>query len=175
MNAKLIPIVLSVLLLPTPTKTQSRAGHYPFDSSKSYTQKLRVVRRFIQLYGRPGVHRVYIAKADGGDGHRYLYAYWREGRSMLILHHFDPTFDGTKETTDYWWLEYKARINLRTDVVPTEDDIAGSSYLVDKPWTDRIVRACVTTGRRITMYRSSRSPARPSSHAPNKALQLTAR
>ena len=129
---------------------------YPFYSKIDYHEKLQVVRKFIHLYGRKRVNRIYIAKADPGEGKTYLYGYWREGHSILILTHFTPTFDAGMETTDYAWLEYKARINLRTSVVPTTEDVGGSTFLVDKPWADRIVKTCMTDGRKFVIHRAHR-------------------
>lgn len=150
-----IAIVLS-MLLPTTFSAQGRNAYYPFDSKDDYRGKLHVLRGFIQRYGRTPVNRVFVARADSGDGSVFLYGYWPEGHSILLLGHFDPTFDGQRETTDYAWLEYKTRTDLRTDVVPTVEDIGGSSYFVDRSWTRRIITACVTQGRKLVIRRVRR-------------------
>lgn len=72
------------------------------------------------------------------DGEReFAYAYWKQDKSIIILH-----LPLERETADYYWLYSKARIDLLTDVVPTEKDIGVSSFLVDKPWVDSILRRC---------------------------------
>ncbi|HWO01244.1 MAG TPA: hypothetical protein VNS63_18435 [Blastocatellia bacterium] len=149
-----IAIVLTALL-PTITNAQQRNAYYPFDSKADYYAKLHVLRGFIQRYGRTHVNRIYVAKADSGDGSSFLYGYWPEGHSILLLGHFNPTFEGQRKTTDYSWLEYKTRTDLRTDVVPTVEDIGGSSYLVDRPWTRRIIKACIAGGRKVIIDRRS--------------------
>jgi hypothetical protein len=42
-------------------------------------------------------------------------------------------------------------VNLATDVVESEEQIAGSTFLVDRAWVERIVSACHKTGRTVTI------------------------
>jgi hypothetical protein len=148
--------VLILLLTPFEVNAKQRSAYYPFDSVADYRGKLHVLRGFVRRYGRTNLNRIYVAKADSGDGSMFLYGYWPEGHSILLLGHFNPTFDGSRETTDYGWLEYKTRTDLRTDVVPTVNDIGGSSYLVDRPWTRRVIRVCVARGLKIVIKRRAR-------------------
>lgn len=166
---------IAILLLSTwigPNLARARQINYdPFASRSDYFSKLHVMRVFVRRYGRRRVNRVFVATADSGDGAtKGLYGYWPEGHSILVLDHFNPVFDGGKELTDYDWLEYKTRIHLRTDVVPTERDVGWSSYLVARPWVRRIIDVCLRSGRKITIYRnphtSMRAPRR------TKRLQL---
>ena len=159
MKCRFLSVLLAGVLISTLAKSPGRPAYYPLDSKTDYRERLHVLRKFVHRYGKSRVHRIYVAKADPGDGKTYLYGYWREGHSILILTHFTPTFDGGKETTDYGWLEYKARIDLHTDVVPSAEDVGGSTFLVDKPWADRIVKTCVTDGRKIVIHRTDRVPS----------------
>lgn len=131
-----------------------QTNYYPFASRSDYFAKLHVIRVFVRRYGRSRVNRLFVATADSGDGaSKGLYGYWPEGHSILLLDHFNPVFDSGKELTDYDWLEYKTRIDLRTDVVATERDVGWSSYLVDRPSVRRIIDACLRSGRKITILR----------------------
>lgn len=150
-----IAIVLTALS-PMVINAQGRNGYSPFDSKDDYQAKLHVLRVFVQQYGRSHVNQIYVAKADSGEGSMSLYGYWPEGHSILLLGHFNPTFDGRRETTDYAWLDYKTRIDLRRDVVPATEDIGGSTYLVDRAWTQRIINACLNRGRKITIQGRAR-------------------
>ena len=156
MICRITTALLLTALLPATFSAQQRNVYYPFDSKDDYRGKLHVLRGFIQRYGQTHTNRVFVAKVDDGNRSMFLYGYWPEGHSILLLGHFDPTFDGQRETTDYGWLEYKTRTDLRTDVVPTVHDIGGSSYLVDRPWTQRIIAACVTWGRKLVIRRTHR-------------------
>lgn len=119
-------------------------------SKSDYAGKLATLREFVARYGDESVNTFYIAKAGDDDGRRYLYAYWKEDNSILILEHFTPSGgDGF-----YDWLHRKARVNLATDVVPTKAEIGGSSFLTDRAWVDRIIRACRSTGERLVIRKN---------------------
>jgi hypothetical protein len=153
MIPRLAIAIVFTALSPMVINAQGRNVYSPFDSKDNYQAKLHVLGVFVQHYGRSYVNRIYIANADSGDGSMSLYGYWPEGNSILLLDHFNPTFDGRRETTDYAWLDYKTRIDLRRDVVPAIEDIGGSSHLVDRAWTQRIMNACVNRGRKIIIQR----------------------
>jgi hypothetical protein len=75
-----------------------------------------------------------------------VYVYWQEARAILLI---DPSMlscDANVELADppdVSWYRGKARIDLETDVVPTENDIAGSTYLIDRPWAEATVAECM--------------------------------
>lgn len=79
----------------------------------------------------------YISGVKKDGSREFAYAYWKQDKSIIILQ-----LPLEKETADYYWLYSKARIDLLTGVVPTEEDIKGSSFLVDRPWVDKILQRC---------------------------------
>ncbi|WCM88656.1 hypothetical protein [Acidovorax sp. NCPPB 3576] len=40
-------------------------------------------------------------------------------------------------------------VNIKTDVVPTEEDIRGSTSLVSRPWADRLLMQCKRVGTQV--------------------------
>lgn len=79
----------------------------------------------------------YISDVKNEEGREFAYAHWIQDKSIIILH-----LPLEKESADYYWLYSKARIDLLTDVVPTKEDIGGSSFLVDGPWVNSILQRC---------------------------------
>ena len=154
----LLSVLVAILSISSLAKSQGRAVYDPFGSRINRQETLHVLRKFVHHYGSRRMNQILVARVDPGDGESSLYGYWREGNSILLLTHFTPTFEAGKETTDYGWLEHKARIDLHKDVVPTVQDVGWSTYLVDKAWADRIVKACVKGNRRVVIYRSKSSP-----------------
>ena len=61
-------------------------------------------------------------------------------------------------------------LRLATDVVPTLADIAGSSYLVEQAWVDRLMGHCRTLGRKVTLAAAQKprpaKPGQPLAHSP---------
>jgi hypothetical protein len=100
------------------------------------------LRRFVRHFGQASVNHVYIARADNDDGKQSWYAYWKEDQSILLLGHFTRV----NSLLDLLWLHHKARIDLKTGVVPTRADVGSSTYLVSSEWANRIIDTCLKNG-----------------------------
>ena len=154
-----MPRILATILITLISVIVCRASNglsNPNNSELGYAAKLPTLKGFLARYAKQRINTFYIAKARNDDGREYLYAYWKEDRSILLLGHFN--FLG--KNTDFGWLYNKARVDLRTDVVPTEEDIHGSTFLVDRPWVNRIIKACTTKGKKLVIVKHSRSTRR---------------
>jgi hypothetical protein len=153
MMTKIIGTLLLVTLAVCAAEAaRSSPGHSPFASAAEYEEKLAALAGFLRYHGKRKSNTFHVARLaqdpKQSDSDETLYAYWPEGRAILILSHFAP---GT-ERDDYAWAAAKAVIDLRTDVVPTDDDVGGSTYLVSKPWVDHIVAGCLR-GRKIVLMK----------------------
>lgn len=144
-TALLILTVLSISVL-----GQASLDFKPFDSPKEYQKTIGTIKDFLGYYGKHRTNTFFIAKLKQDpkkkDSPEYLYAYWPTAKSILILMHFTPSAKNDKSSL----VSRKAVINLGSDVVPTENAIGGSGYLVDKPWADYIIAGC-KQGRKIIL------------------------
>ena len=93
--------------------------------------------------------------ADAGltGGSPSVWMIWLEGREVLNRGNgLGGDLPPGEEAEEFGRAEALAKsINLATDVVATPEDIAGSTYLVDRAWADRLTRACRQTGRTLTV------------------------
>lgn len=137
-------------------QAQIRNPYYPFASQTEYAEKVDALNEFVTRFGQKQVNRIFVAKVQTEDGNEALFGYWKEDNSILILEHFSLF----NEDSSYYWLHHKARIDLETDVVPTKEDIGGSTYLVDKPWVDGIVKACLEKSRKLVIHKQARPKKR---------------
>lgn len=78
---------------------------------------------------------------------------WSEGREIVnrgdgrggdLPPGEEADFAGRREA-------FAKSVNLDTDVVATPQDIAGSTYLVDRAWVDRLTSACRKIGRTVAV------------------------
>ena len=131
--------VLLIIVSWCSTGAQVRA-----DKHKEYPKIRETFRKLIEFSGRAGSTNTIFVSAISKEGNRaFAYAYWKEDNSIMILHLPLPTSRLDKFSSDYYWLTTKARIDLKQDVVESENDIAGSSFLVDRKWVTRIKRQCL--------------------------------
>jgi hypothetical protein len=83
-----------------------------------------------------------IAGYQSGSGDdRRAWIYWTEGRKVILWRGAsDPQSAKTSIARSH-------RItDLTKDVVPTEADLKGSTYLVTQAWVDRLISDCQTRG-----------------------------
>ena len=87
---------------------------------------------------------------ENGSG-AFLRVYWPQQRAILLIDWPATCTDADLQIDDLrlGWYRTKARIDLDTDVVPTPEDIHGSTYLVDKPWVDRVIAECLAGETRV--------------------------
>ncbi len=95
--------------------------------------------------GSRGSQRLYIGPLEREDTAAFVRVYWPQAHAILLIDWPTSCSDEDMRIDDavLGWYRTKARIDLDTDVVPTADDIGGSSYLVDKPWVDAVVADCL--------------------------------
>jgi hypothetical protein len=88
---------------------------------------------FVSQVSKNDIDFFYASQPNEGT----VYIYWMTGNSILIV---DVP---TKRLENYSWYESKARIDLNSDVVPTADDIGGSTYLTDADWVQERIKECL--------------------------------
>jgi hypothetical protein len=106
-------------------------------SHRSFSSAVATLKGLIAREGKAKRNTILVSEVFREEGREYLYAYWKEDKSIIILH-----LPLEKDSANYEWLYSKARVDLETDIVPTQEDIGGSSFLVDRPWVNRILKKC---------------------------------
>jgi hypothetical protein len=105
---------------------------------------------FVDLKGKSKKNRFYISKVEvEDDTHSYVYVYWKEDNSILILY---PPFD-KEDSTYYEWVYSMRRIDLAKDVVLTEKEVGTTNYLVPKAEAQRMIRKCLASRIQITIQK----------------------
>jgi hypothetical protein len=96
----------------------------------------KVMTRFA-LKHRPAAENTFCILGFSADDAKSAWVLWREGREIIL-------WEGGSD------LSLSRRvIHLKSDVVPTEADLHGSTYLVTKPWVDGLSKSCERVGVKI--------------------------
>ena len=89
------------------------------------------------------------------DGSQRAWAHWPEGRRLILWEgRGEPGYPDTS-------LRHSRRdLDLDHDVVPTEPDIDGSTYLVTRAWVNAVLADCALGGAqyRVSAARRSEKP-----------------
>jgi|GEM_PF-1885919 len=121
----------------------------PVNLHPNHPEILTMLKDLAARFGKTKWNTFYVSpvarKADGES----VYVYWKEDNSIMILDL--PLKDAVREETAFWVYTGKARIDLAKSVAPAEDKVGSSTFLVSKQWVDRIIKDCMSNGRRIVI------------------------
>ena len=123
---------------PKPNAAQSIQSHPHFRCV------VALLERIVEDAGARGPQRLHVGPLERSDAGGFVRVYWPQDKAILLID-WPASCDEEDLRIDdaaLGWYRTKARIDLDTDVVPTPEEIGGSSYLVDRAWVDRVIAAC---------------------------------
>ena len=154
-RAGVVPVLALLLLATWSGLCAAAAGSRTDAALPSHRPGFRCVdallRRIVDDVHPRTPQRLHLGPVETGDGGAFLRVYWPQQRAILLIDWPSTCTDADLQIDDLQlgWYRTKARIDLDTDVVPTPDDIHGSTYLVDKPWVDRVIAQCLAGETRV--------------------------
>ena len=116
----------------------------PIERRPEFRCVAALLQKIVDAAGSRGLQRLYISPLEREDTAAFVRVYWPESPAILLIDWPKSCNDEDMRIDDaaIGWYLTKARIDLDTDVVQTPDDIGGSTYLVDRPWVDRVITGC---------------------------------
>jgi hypothetical protein len=112
---------------------QIRASDHP-----DFADANSVLRALVGELAKKIENHLYVGTVEKGPGYEHAWVYWKEERLLILWEPFDAK---------HWKLKYSRRmLRLDKDVVPTVEDIGGSTYLVDEDWACRTIGDCLKNG-----------------------------
>ncbi len=163
MSPIVIAIVICCVLFGTPglssaveawDSTQSQGnsdlgtGRYPVTEHKDFPCLMSLLGRIVDRARKKGPQQLYVSPVGHEGETSFVRVYWPKDKSIrLITFPISCAEDGRQSSDpDLSWYEQKGRIDLKTGVVPTRDDVGASTYLVDRPWVDKVIQDCLKNG-----------------------------
>jgi hypothetical protein len=133
----LIGLVTSLMAVsaqePTPVSVRGAAG---------FGQAERVLRELVTAKrGGPTNSFCVVGYKDASDA-TTAWVHWVEGRALIL---WEPSNPPTP------LVESRRYLDLTRDVVPSEKQLKGSSYLVTKSWVDGVLADCKRIGDRYVL------------------------
>jgi hypothetical protein len=78
------------------------------------------------------------------DNSKSAWTIWRQGGEIILWEGQDSDLDSSRRI-----------INLKSDVVATDDDVRGSTYLVTKAWVANVTATCEQSGIKVHVPRAT--------------------
>ena len=136
MKTKIIAAVLVAMAFSGCTAYKGARTH-------SLEQYLPGIREFLQGFvdsqSENEVDYFLVSPVSHQDAGNFEYAFWMNRNLIIIL---DLPI-GKMESPGYMWSALKGRIDLAKDVVPTLDDVDGSTYLCSLDDVQKMLRDCL--------------------------------
>ena len=90
-----------------------------------------------------GEHHFYITKYD--EKYKTVFMFWRKTKLLLKF------YVGNNNEDSWDCLNMPKILHVENDVVPTQDQIGTSTYLVEQAWMNQKIFDTVVTGDLITI------------------------
>jgi hypothetical protein len=114
---------------------ESNIATFKLRSDPNFRGYKSALEHFVEKshYKRPNDFCILGQVAD--DKTKFAWVLWRQGREIIL-------WDGEGSELN----ESRRKIDLRKDVVTSEGDLHGSTYLVTKSWVEKLEKNCAREG-----------------------------
>jgi hypothetical protein len=145
----IVPIATAHPLLLAQTAAPEGDGRaFDLASDPAFRDYKHVLTEFAHKHRPKAENDFCISAFYTRDDRKSAWVIWRQGRQM-ILWEGQPDLDDSRRD-----------LHLASDVVPTEDDLHGSTYRVTKAWVERMTAACEQSGVKVHVPRALTSSRR---------------
>ncbi|MHC9539654.1 MAG: hypothetical protein AB9903_09040 [Vulcanimicrobiota bacterium] len=112
-----------------------------------YPQPQKTLERLVSEKGTEKVNHFHIVGYRSADGDDLAWVYWVEGRALIL---WEPTASPEYPVSLSTSRRY---LRLDKDVVSSEEDVHGSTYLVTRAWADSVIKDCIKNGSHFVVRR----------------------
>jgi len=131
-------------------------GNTPLPKDRApFAELTEFLQEFCNKYAEEDLNFFYISlpiQPPNGVEPECSYAYWMTGNLIIILSL------PVRAKADYYWYRFKASVDLKNDIVPTPDDIGGSTYLTDSKWVEGKIADCLASGHKVIIRKKANEP-----------------
>jgi hypothetical protein len=117
--------------------------------SPSFSHMRSVLAHLVARRGKTEMNRFCVLGQRFVDGDEHAWVYWAEGRAVIL---WEPTVH--QDRADL--LRSRRFLRLDRDVVPDEESVRSSTYLVTKDWVRDLLHECRLHGDRFTLGRAGK-------------------
>ena len=167
MTRQVLLVALWVMLSGVPAsiaRTQDQACDFSetrmaANSHPHFSCLVDVLQQVVDHRGRHGRHTLFLSPVNAFGPTQFIRVYWPRDASILVvpLDGHGCRQHGTElDAWDWDWFARNGRIDLKSGVVPTNEDIGSSSYLVSRPWVNAVIDDCKRRGHKLIVHRSAR-------------------
>lgn len=160
-SARTQPAVPATEAVPVAVEPPRPVAPMPADRHPDYPCLRSLLQQLLDSAGPSGRSTFHISPVELGESD-FVRVYWPRDASITIVQLdrngcADP--QRQRDPLELGWYRRKARIDLHHDVVADEAAVAGSTYLVDRPWVEQVIDDCRRRGTSLSLTRRVRRDA----------------
>ncbi len=143
------------ILLSAPTWAQQQIVRRTSVLEHPYYRRnvIPALRELVASRGKTRTNHFFVGPVEELDGgHSSVLVFWKENNA-LVLWESQRGFSGSGPDARYDLSQSRRYWRLNKDVVPTLDDVGGSSFLITKRMARTWLRDCLRYGSRYTINR----------------------
>ena len=155
MRKPLLLLVFS-LLAATPCFSQEKVvERIPVRQHPYYAPSvLPALKELVARYGKAKRNHFYVGRVEVLEGgYHSMLVYWKESNALVLWEQGRGSNRQGNPDAKYDLADSRRFWRLDKDVVPTLDDVGGSSFLITRQDARRWVRDCIRHGERFVVNR----------------------
>ena len=114
-----------------------------------FPQAEKVLEALVKEKADVTTNHLYVSPVKKVGKDEFAWVYWKEKRQLIRWEPFDAK--RWKKALLY----SRQVLDIDKDVVPTAEDIKGSTYLVDEDWACRTIGDCMKNGREYIIQKEA--------------------
>jgi hypothetical protein len=112
-----------------------------------YPEPERTLQQLVAEKGTTASNHFCVLGYRTANGDQYAWVHWKEGRALVL---WEPVVDANHPAT---LTSSRRFLRLDQDVVASEGDIKGSTYLVTRAWASQVQSDCIRHGDKFLVTR----------------------
>ena len=129
-----IPVALGIILFPFEARGSGNMDTFDIRSTASFSNYESVVGTYIRnVSAHPTNHICLIGESVRAE--KLVWVIWQEGGRLILWEEGESSLRNSRR-----------QIDLAKDVVPNEEDVHGSTYLITESWLAALRAECATNG-----------------------------
>jgi hypothetical protein len=146
---------LAVGLVWTGPGLAQERGFFSVRQHPGYGGPEKTLRQLVTRKGTQRVNHFCVIGYREPGGSEYAWVIWKEGRALILWEpSADPEYPMSLSTS-------RRFLHLDRDVVASDEEVNGSTYLVTREWVGQLTRDCESHGDTFTVSKEPKKAKAP--------------
>jgi hypothetical protein len=140
------PALIALLLAATiagMVRAEETLGFFSVREHQDFAEPRRQLTALVKAHGKRRINNFCVIGYRLRAANEIAWVHWREAKAIIL---WEPRIDGNPGDA---LLRSRRYLDLERDVVETEADIKGSTYLISRQWLRGVLDDCASHGDRF--------------------------